>query len=236
MTGNYQAIPVKRTPLHDRAQAAGAQFANVAGWEVAASYPGAGYAPHFNVALADLSHFGKIMVQGQSADAIIPSLGVEAPQEIGRGIRQGGIAVYRLRADQFFVNTAPERESDTPATLDSAAVVGRDLVTVTDVTHGRAQLLVLGPASRELLSRLCGLDFHPSRFPDAWAKQSSLAKTTQLIIRHDLNDDSGVTPAYFIIGARSSAAYLWDVILESGSDLDLMTLGWADLESRITHK
>ena len=72
-----------------------------------------------------------------------------------------------------------------------------------------------------LLSKMCGLDFHPAEFPNGTAKQSSFAKTTQLIIRSDLND----VPAYYIIGARSLGDYLWKVIIEAGREWDLIPIG-----------
>ena len=85
------------------------------------------------------------------------------------------------------------------------------MVTVTDVTHGRAQLRLSGARAAELLSRLCALDFHPDHFPDGAARQTSVAKTTQLVIRDDV--DGGLS--YSLIGARSLGGYLWRTILEA---------------------
>jgi sarcosine oxidase gamma subunit len=68
---------------------------------------------------------------------------------------------------------------------------------------------------------LCGLDFHPAAFPKGSAKQSSVAKTTQLVVCHDLAE----TAAYSIIGGRSLAAYLWETILVAGRDLGVRPVG-----------
>ena len=95
---------------------------------------------------------------------------------------------------------------------------------MTDVTHGRAQFRLTGPGTVDLLSRLCALDFDDSRFPDGTARQTSVAKTTQLVIRDDLHEGTG--PSYRLIGARSLAAYLWQTILEAGRDLGVRPLGW----------
>jgi sarcosine oxidase gamma subunit len=81
--------------------------------------------------------------------------------------------------------------------------------------------------SAELLGRLCALDFHPGQFPDSSARQTSVAKTTQLIIRDDLDD--GRVLSYSVVGARSLGAYLWEAILDSGRDLDIRPLGAHDL-------
>ena len=115
--------------------------------------------------------------------------------------------------------------AETAVTLTNQAANSYNLITVTDVTHGSAELWLIGPNSAELLSRLCGLDFHDSQFPSGTAKQSSVAKTTQLIIRRDL----GEQPAYALIGGRSLAAYLWQTIMEAGQDLDIQPVGNAVL-------
>jgi heterotetrameric sarcosine oxidase gamma subunit len=120
--------------------------------------------------------------------------------------------------------------ADVALSLTNQAADHPDLITVTDVTHGNAELWLIGPNSAELLSRLCGLDFHDSQFPNGTAKQSSLAKTTQLIIRRDLGD----VPTYALIGGRSLAAYLWQTILEAGQDWGIQPTGLAALRPLTT--
>ena len=55
---------------------------------------------------------------------------------------------------------------------------------------------------QDLLDMRDGLDFAEASFPNNRARQSSLAKTRQLILRRDF----GALPAYTVIGARSLAA------------------------------
>ena len=76
------------------------------------------------------------------------------------------------------------------------------------------------------------MDLHPKAFPNNSAKQSSVAKTSQLIIRSDRVSASGATTvtAYTLIGARSLAAYLWETVLEAGRDLGIAPIGQAALE------
>jgi heterotetrameric sarcosine oxidase gamma subunit len=105
--------------------------------------------------------------------------------------------------------------------LEKPGFFGDDLITVTDITPGCAELWLIGPHSPLLLSRLCGLDFHERRFPNHTAQRSSVAKTTQTIIRRDRGD----LPAYALIGRRSLAAYLWQTIMEAGKDLKIQPIG-----------
>ena len=170
------------------------------------------------VALADVSDRGKIFVEGDTAGSI---LSLVSPLAIGDGVEQDGRTIFRLRADQLFVGTSADTVESVTAELSQAAQKAGGLVTVTDMTHGRSQLLVIGPQAAVLLSRLCGLDFHDNQFPNLSARQSSVAKTRQLILRHDM----GNLPAYALLGSRSLAAYLWNTTLEAGRDLSLIPVG-----------
>lgn len=248
--------PQKLTAIHTAAQKMGAQFVDKTGWQVANVFSSSETeiaAARRRVGLADMSANGKITVEGELAEAILQSVWNIPALAIGQGAGAGDGHIYRLRADRFYISTPPGTEAEAMQTLNdlensSARPAGTEgskpidngppspssngLLTVTDITHGRSELLLVGPSSAELLSRLCGLDFHPSAFPNLTAKQSSVAKTSQLIIRSDLESAAGAVsiPAYSLIGSRSLGAYLWDTLLEAGRDLEITPLGLASLE------
>jgi sarcosine oxidase subunit gamma len=92
--------------------------------------------------------------------------------------------------------------------------------TVTDVTHGRAGILVIGTRAHTVLARLCSLDLNPKAFPSARATQTSLAKVKALIARWDL----GRLPTYYICFDRSLARYLWQVLETEIQDFDPLIL------------
>ncbi|NJN44326.1 MAG: aminomethyl transferase family protein [Anaerolineae bacterium] len=179
------------------------------------------------VSLADLSASGKITVEGQQAGERIQSaLHVDAPSlKINAGLDTGSFGVYRLRKDLFFIHTAPAHEDSLLESLENNHLSQRsspaDLVTITDITHGRAEIGIFGPSSPTILSRLCGLDFHDSHLSNLTAKQSSVAKTTQIITRHDY---AGIR-AYGLIGDRSFGVYLWETAMKAGQDLGVTAIG-----------
>ena len=199
---------IKQTPIIESAPG-DAPPIEAAGWLIAAPVPLPG-----KLMLADDSHRGKVLIHGRAVDRAMAALGIEAPTAVGQSARAGDVAVYRLRADQLFINTAPGGEEGLLAALVGAnSGDGGDMVTVTDVTHGRAQLRLSGRRAAELLSHLCAMDFHPDHFPNGAARQTSVAKTTQLVIRDDVD---GV-PSYWLVGARSLGAYLWATIQEAAA-------------------
>ncbi len=186
--------------------------------------------------LFDASENGKIMVEGVEAAGMLkqvwPGLlwgGGDSDLAIGSGIEVGSGQVYRLRSDLFFVHTPPAYVAQMLEQLRRHSQASAGLITVTPVTHGRAELRLVSaeaahPAEgaesrcRTLLSRVCGLDFGAAAFPDLTARMTSLAKTRQLVIRRD--QDGQLT--FAIIGPRSLGAYVLATLTEAGRDLGIV--------------
>ncbi|MDE2890546.1 MAG: hypothetical protein OXR72_20290 [Gemmatimonadota bacterium] len=215
---SVRAAPVKLSPLHETARDLGAQFAETSGWRIPEAYsaPDAEMASaKRGVALADETANGKLQVEGRDAETVWASTDVA----IGAGAADESEWVYRLRGDCFFVSTSPGRDIAARRTLIDRASDG--FVTVTNLTHAWSEIRVLGPHAPTLMSRVCGLDFTAAGFPEGAAKQTSVARTTQLVIRRDAAE----LPAFSVLGARSLAAYLWDILMEAGADLQIAPIG-----------
>ena len=212
--------PVKLTPLHSTAQRLSARFTEQRGWRIPEVYTTQEVeiaAARERLVLADETLNGKLLLEGDQAESVLMDTFDLGSLKINEG-RDG---IYRLRNDLFFISTPPGREVRTQRKLTTTLKTSEQFVTVTDITHGRAEIRVIGPDSQELLSKVCGLDFQPSAFPNETAKQSSLAKTTQLIIRRDIGELS----AFSIIGAQSLGPYVWDTLMEAGKEFGVVPIG-----------
>ena len=212
--------PIKLTPLHSITQRLGATFIEQRGWHIPEVYTTSEAetaAAQGGLALADETPNGKLLLEGDRAESVLMDTFDLGPLKIN----EGSDGIYRLRNDLFFISTPPGREVSAQKNLATASATSEEFVTVTDITHGRAEIRVIGPASQELLSKVCGLDFHPTAFPNETAKQSSLAKTAQLIIRRDI----GELPAFSIIGAQSLGSYVWANMMEAGKEFGLVLIG-----------
>lgn len=84
------------------------------------------------------------------------------------------------------------------------------LLTVTDVTHARANVLLTGPYSVDALARICAIDLSPQAFPDPHVASTMLAGTQGVVIRRDANQ----APTFFLSVGRSLAGYLWKQVQE----------------------
>jgi 4-methylaminobutanoate oxidase (formaldehyde-forming) len=186
------------------------------------------------VVLVDGSASGKLLLEGDGVDQLVAAHWSIAAPSLGQGVEPDSAAVFRLRPDLALVVTPPGGNAtlarDLMATADDLPQVS-SFVTVMDVTHGHAELWVLGPQARTLLARVCGLDFGHRQFPNMAVRAGSLAKTRQIIRRQD----AGELTAFALTGDRSLAAYVWRTILEAGADLGIRPIGaTANASLRIT--
>jgi sarcosine oxidase subunit alpha len=214
------------SPLNTVAQRAGATFVEIGGWRFAESYSSVEAemaAARKAVALADTSPHGKIQVEGTDAPDVVAAAFGGAPDAIGAGLKADGGYVYRLRPDQFFVITPPGREVPAQERLESAIRARDAFVTVTDLSQGLAEMRLIGPRAREVLSKVSALDFSDAAFPNLNARQTSLAKTRQLIIRRDF----GPLLAFTFAGAQSLGEYVWEAVLEAGREYGITPMGVA---------
>ncbi len=249
---------VRRTPLHDRIQQAGACFGETAGWERANWYAEPGQSPEYEysygpqnwferagrehraareaVALFDLSSFTKIEVAGPDALDVVQHLcTAEMDMEPGR-IRytlmldvRGGIeldgTVTRLATDRFLVVTPAVSQTRTLATFRRAAR-GR-AAAVFDATSGMATIAVMGPRSRELMTRISPVAWDDDAQPYSHAREVEVARGHALVLRTSFVGELG----YEIYPAAELAVDVYDAVVRAGRDLGLVHAGYHALDS-----
>ena len=252
------ARDIRRSPLYDRLQAAGACFGELAQWERANWFAPPGVDPVYDysfgrqnwfphaaeehraaretVALFDLTSFAKIEVTGPAASKLLQHVctnDVDVPA--GKVVytlflnRRGGIendgTVTRLGEDRFLVVTPTATQH---RTLEWLRAYGHGLaVTIADMTSASATLAVMGPRSRELLSRLTPADLSNGGFPFFTSKEIQVCSAPTLAIRASFVGELGwelYVPSEF-------AVHVYDAILEAGGDLGLRLAGYHALDS-----
>jgi glycine cleavage system aminomethyltransferase T/glycine/D-amino acid oxidase-like deaminating enzyme len=188
------------------------------------------------VALFDLTSFAKVEVTGQDAVRLLQHVctnDVDVPA--GKVVytlflnRRGGIendgTVTRLAADRFLVITPTAAQHRTLEWLRSHGH-GKS-VTIADVTSAWATLAVMGPRSRELLSRLTSADLSNDGFPFFTSKEIQVRNGPALAIRASFVGELGwelYVPSEF-------AVHAYDAIVEAGADLGLRHAGYHALDS-----
>ncbi len=177
--------------------------------------------------LVDISPLSRYQIEGEAAVQIVQEVFGTRGLKVGHGAQTEAAEIACIRNDLVTVIASIETGHKLLDALERAAAAATG-VTVTDITDGKAQLWLAGPAASSVLRRVCGLDFDDRAFPDGVCAISSVAKTTQLITRRDRRLDQGSTiTAYSLIGDRSLSVYLWSTLIESGERFRLVPAGWS---------
>ncbi len=210
--------PLRRSALHHRVLAAGAQMAADGGWERVDSFgdpPAEAEALQTGLAVADVSDRFLLLVYGQDLPGwlpVAPRPGRVAPVNGGRPHDW----CCRLTEDSALFLTAERLELVPPPGVCAHQV---------DLTCGRTALRVSGSRSASLLSAITQLDLRERAFPDGQCAQTSVARAHATLLRRD----AGRLPGYEILVARDLGEYVWGAVLDAGSALGVRVVGAAAL-------
>jgi heterotetrameric sarcosine oxidase gamma subunit len=189
------------------------------------------------VALFDQTSFGKMLVRGADAERSLQWLcGADVAVEPGRAVytamlnSRGGyesdLTVTRLGAEEFLLVTSSgsiERDQDW---IGRHARAG-DHVDVVDVSSAYAVYGVMGPRSRELLSRLSRSDFSNAGFPFGTSRTIDLGYSTVRATRITYVGELGwelYVPNEFAVG-------VYELLVSEGRALGLVDAGYYSINS-----
>jgi 4-methylaminobutanoate oxidase (formaldehyde-forming) len=189
------------------------------------------------VALFDQTSFSKYLVTGRDAEQVLQWLctadvAVEPGRTVytgmlnARGTYEADITVTRLSNHEFLLvssTASTERDKD-HITRRMPADSHASLV---DVTSAYAVYGVMGPRSRELLSRLSRADFSDEAFPFGSSREIDLGYATVRATRITYVGELGwelYVPTEFAVGA-------YEELITAGADLGLANAGYYAIES-----
>jgi heterotetrameric sarcosine oxidase gamma subunit len=170
--------------------------------------------------LADLSALAKPLVRAPAHGAMASAL--EVP--FGRAARDASGALVTGSGPGEWTIIGPLGEGlSQRARLEAVAagMAGGELITVIDVTHGRALVRLPGPAAAGLLAKVCAIDLAGHRTPNGTALRTSVAKLTTDLVR----DDQEAVPSYLLHCERSYGQYLFEALLDAGAEFGIETDG-----------
>jgi 4-methylaminobutanoate oxidase (formaldehyde-forming) len=190
-----------------------------------------------SVALFDQTSFAKYLLSGPDAEPVLqwlcaadvavePGRTVYTPMLGARGTYQADITVTRLSADEFLlVSSAASAERDQDHITRQLPAGAR--AALADVTSAYAVYGVMGPRSRELLSRLSRADFSDATFPFGSSREIDLGYATVRATRISYVGELGwelYVPAEFAVG-------VYEDLVRVGADFGLVNAGYYAIES-----
>lgn len=137
--------------------------------------------------------------------------GRELPREAGATLA-GPLRVLCLAPGEWLLVS----DEQSPASISErlAAGLAAQGGVLTDTTDGLAVVSVRGPLAREVLSKGCGLDFHPAALPVGRCARTRFAQMF-VIVEHVENGS-----AYRLYVARSYVRYLTDWIADAAVEFN----------------
>ena len=187
--------------------------------------------------LFDQTSFAKFMLQGRDARKVLGRLcAAEVDVPVGRTVYTGmlnarggyesDLTVMRLAPDRFLIVTGSAQG------VHDADWIRRNtpedaFVVLTDVTSAYAVLSLMGPRSKDILSKLTDADLSSAGFPFATVREIDVGYSRALANRMSYIGELG----WELIVPSECAAGLYDAIFEAGAAFGLVDAGYYALEA-----
>jgi glycine cleavage system aminomethyltransferase T len=212
------ATPLRRSPIEYSHRGSGARFSERAGWSVVAGYREAAREAascRRAVGVADVSHLGKLELQGRAPDvaAIVAEIGAGgAALQSGSAVLHDGIWWCPLSPERVLALSPPEATGPLRERLEGAARSASSFAAVTELTAAMGSNAVLGPLAREAFARTTALDMRPQSFAEGAFAPVSVARTPGMVLREEGD--------FFIhVFGAGYADYVWTVFVDAAEQL-----------------
>ncbi|HZO91460.1 MAG TPA: glycine cleavage T C-terminal barrel domain-containing protein [Chthonomonadaceae bacterium] len=236
--------PHRRTPLHSRHEAAGAEFMAAGEWLRPAYYAAAGktreqaiqeevQAVRQRAGLIDVGTLGKLEISGPDAAEFIERIytGRFARMKIGTsryglmcdetGVIIDDGVVARLAEDRFYVTTTTTASGSVYREMQRWALLwGLDVVLV-NATGSYAAMNLAGPRSRQILADLTGINLAEEGFPYLGVREGEILGIPARVLRVGFVGELG----YEIHVPAHSAARVWDGLMQAGQFCQIRPFG-----------
>ncbi|QPC94405.1 FAD-dependent oxidoreductase [Mesorhizobium sp. INR15] len=189
------------------------------------------------VAVFDQTSFAKLLVQGRDACAVLNRICAgDVDVAVGssvytgvlnaRGGYESDLTVMRLATEKFLIVTGSAQA------VHDADWIARNIPSdahamLTDVTSSYAVLALMGPRSRDLLSKLSSADFSNAGFPFATIREIDIGYATAYANRMTYVGELGwelIVPTEFAVG-------VYEALHEAGHEFGLTDAGYYALDA-----
>ncbi len=225
--------PLENSPVFGQQAKAGASFIDYAGWQIADHYGNPTeehLAVRHGVGLIDLSHRGKIRVEGRDRTTFLHAMLSNDIKNLksGEGLYAAMLnAQGRILADLYLYASQEHFLIDCSASLTKKIVetlnqyIIMEKVTLKDETRQYAFLAVEGPEAISLVKKIAGEDL--SYFKLNAHKRKNLAGSEAEIFRCSLSGEQG----FAVLVEAQAAPGLWDSLLAEGKSFGIRPFGRA---------
>jgi glycine cleavage system aminomethyltransferase T len=188
---------VARSPMEREAMAAGASMELRDGWNVAASFDGEQSRLTDTVGFADLSHLGKLELNGPFEEL------APAPLEFGLATRAEGAWWCPVARERTLLICEPGALAGYRERFGPRAI---------EMTTSYAALTIAGPQAREVFARFCALDLRPQSTPPRAFRPGSVARTPGYVLRESCD-------RFLTLFGWALGRYVWEQVADAAEQL-----------------
>ncbi|HEY6344649.1 MAG TPA: glycine cleavage system aminomethyltransferase GcvT [Bryobacteraceae bacterium] len=227
---------MRRTPLYEMHRRMGARMIDFGGWEMPLQYSGIVEehgAVRRRVGLFDVSHMGKIEIDGSEAAALVNHATTNDVSRLNAGQAQysamlyahGGlvddILVHKLADDRFFlcVNAANQGKDYAHLLEGGLGAHNRFKARIENAGARYAQLAIQGPRALDTLQKLASVPLAQIRY--YWFVDGEVSGARARIARTGYTGEDG----FEIYIAPEEAPRVWEEILAAGAEFGIGPCG-----------
>jgi len=224
---------LRKTPLNARHRASQAKMVPFAGWDMPVEYAGITsehMAVRTRAGVFDVSHMGEIEIAGKNALAAVQRIACSDPAQLKVGQAQysglltpegtflDDMIVYRMAPIHFLIVVNAGNTAKDYAWISEQVKTAGNVAAI-DSSSRYALIAIQGPASREVLQPLTGVEL--AEIQPFWFSHGEVANARATIARTGYTGEDG----YEIFIPPNMADKVWQAILESGRSADVVPAG-----------
>jgi aminomethyltransferase len=229
------AAPLRKTPLNARHRASKARMVPFAGWDMPVEYSGVSnehLAVRTRAGVFDVSHMGEIEIAGKDAVAAVQHISSNDASRLAVGQAHyaalttpdgtfvDDMLVYRMAPSHFMlVVNASNIEKDYNWIAAQIKTVGE--AACVDSSSRYALIAIQGPAAREVLQPLTGVDLNEMKY--YWFANGEVASALATVSRTGYTGEDG----FEVFCRPNQADQVWQALLEAGRTADVIPCGLA---------
>jgi sarcosine oxidase subunit gamma len=174
----------------------------------------ANLSPKTGISIVDLTSHPRTGIKGRDLSPWIQTTGYEIGAESNRAYLQSdGILVARLSPGELLLLADPFVPSNETIVFSLEDDYQCYSVRRQDSHYWFS---LAGALCSDMFAKLCSVDLSGANFPNHSIAQTSVAKTSAIIVRHD----SGYTPCYHLLGDSSTSRYMWSCLVDALNEYD----------------
>ena len=171
------------------------------------------------IALVDLSTLARAGMKGSHLQKWIDANDYAVGEDSNRAYEQrDGVLIARLSPGELLLLSSPASPSISALTSVPDANYRCYPVRRQDSHYWFS---LTGPCCPEMFAKLCAVDLSPDVFDNHSVAQTSVAKTSAIILRHDSKD----MQCHYLLGDSSTTLYMWACLVDAMKEFDGQVLG-----------